>query len=64
MVAPKQHALKCDDCHSRKGRLAGLKGFYMPGRDRNVPLDLYRVVSFGSNIGWLRSSRYTQDCQA
>jgi hypothetical protein len=37
MVVPKEEALGCDDCHHRQGRLAGLAGFYMPGRDR-VPL--------------------------
>ncbi len=33
MVAPKEDALACNDCHSRNGRLAGVPGFYMPGRD-------------------------------
>ena len=44
MVAPKEDALGCADCHSRVGRLAGVPGFYMPGRDRNENLDLF---------GWL-----------
>jgi octaheme c-type cytochrome (tetrathionate reductase family) len=44
MVAPKEDALACTDCHSRNGRLAQVKGFYMPGRDKNDTLDL---------IGWL-----------
>ncbi|MCG7906697.1 MAG: cytochrome C, partial [Candidatus Thiodiazotropha taylori] len=44
MVAPKENALGCVDCHDRNGRLAGVGGFYMPGRDRNETLDL---------IGWL-----------
>ena len=44
MVAPKEKALACDDCHSRDGRLAGVEGFYMPGRDRSTLLD---------TIGWL-----------
>lgn len=39
MVVPKEQALECSDCHARNGRLAGLKGFYMPGRDHNVALD-------------------------
>ncbi len=43
MVAPAEQALRCDDCHARQGRLAGLGGFYMPGRDRSVLLDL---------VGW------------
>lgn len=40
MVAPKEESLACDDCHSRSGRLAGLEGFYMPGRDRFEWLDM------------------------
>jgi len=44
MVAPKEQALKCEDCHSRNGRLAKLTGFYMPGRDRLKIIDI---------LGWL-----------
>lgn len=44
MVAPKDKALECDQCHARDGRLAGLDGFYMPGRDTYPLLD---------TIGWL-----------
>ncbi|MCU7813261.1 MAG: cytochrome C, partial [Candidatus Thiodiazotropha sp. (ex Notomyrtea botanica)] len=44
MVAPKEQALGCGDCHSREGRLQNLTGFYMPGRDSNYWVDL---------IGWL-----------
>jgi hypothetical protein len=37
MVAPKESALSCAECHTREnGRLAGLTDFYLPGRDRNV----------------------------
>jgi hypothetical protein len=37
MVAPKESALSCSECHTREnGRLAGLTDFYLPGRDRNV----------------------------
>ncbi|WP_101497488.1 tetrathionate reductase family octaheme c-type cytochrome [Thiopseudomonas denitrificans] len=39
MVAPKEQALQCDSCHARDGRLAELKGFYMPGRDSSVWVD-------------------------
>lgn len=39
MVAPKEQALTCDSCHARDGRLAELKGFYMPGRDSSVWVD-------------------------
>jgi len=40
MVAPKEESLKCADCHTTdNSRLAGLKGFYLPGRDNNATLD-------------------------
>ncbi len=35
MVAPKEKALACVECHSKNGRLAGIEGVYMPGRDAN-----------------------------
>jgi len=44
MVAPKENALSCSECHSKQGRLANLAGFYMPGRDANT------VVTY---LGWL-----------
>lgn len=40
MVAPKEDALSCEDCHSRSGRMAGIEGIYMPGRDRLAMMDL------------------------
>lgn len=39
MVAPKEQALACQDCHAKEGRLKEVKGFYMPGRDSNVWVD-------------------------
>ena len=44
MVAPKEEALACGDCHSQQGRMAGVSGVYLPGRDRAKWLDM---------IGWL-----------
>ncbi len=45
MVAPKENALDCSECHTRdNSRLASITGVYMPGRDRSVPVD---------TIGWL-----------
>jgi len=36
MVSPKAETVKCSECHTRKeSRLAGLTGFYLPGRDNN-----------------------------
>jgi octaheme c-type cytochrome (tetrathionate reductase family) len=41
MVAPAEHSLQCIDCHTRdkKGRLANLDDFYLPGRDFNATLE-------------------------
>lgn len=43
MVAPKEKALGCIECHARDGRLAGIEGLYLPGRDASPLLD---------RIGW------------
>jgi hypothetical protein len=44
-VAPKDNAVACIECHTDKdSRLAKLKGFYMPGRDRAKWLDI---------LGWM-----------
>ncbi|WP_289682178.1 tetrathionate reductase family octaheme c-type cytochrome [Candidatus Venteria ishoeyi] len=45
MVAPKEDALTCNECHARKGRMENLKGFYMPGRDSNYWLDLLGILA-------------------
>ncbi len=39
MVAPKGKALRCVECHSRDGRLQGISGVYLPGRDSGNLLD-------------------------
>jgi octaheme c-type cytochrome (tetrathionate reductase family) len=39
MVAPKDKALGCAECHSLAGRLAGITGVYLPARDRNRVID-------------------------
>jgi octaheme c-type cytochrome (tetrathionate reductase family) len=39
MVAPKEDALKCTQCHSPYGRLQKVSGLYMPGRDANKYLN-------------------------
>lgn len=46
MVAPAEDALQCNECHSRRSRLAGITGVYIPGRDYNDVLD---------TIGWALS---------
>ena len=40
MVAPKADALSCAQCHADQGRLDGIAGVYLPGRDRNHLLDM------------------------
>ena len=44
MVAPKEKALRCEDCHNANGRLKEVKGFYMPGRDRNLWVDRIGIL--------------------
>ena len=41
MVAPKEDALACADCHSTQGRLQNIQGIYMPGRDANPYLNFF-----------------------
>ncbi|MEW5728804.1 MAG: tetrathionate reductase family octaheme c-type cytochrome, partial [Pseudomonadota bacterium] len=46
MVAPKEKALACQECHAREGgRLEGIEGVYLPGRDRWSLMDMA--------MGWL-----------
>lgn len=52
MVAPKDKALQCQECHSKNGRLQNLSGFYMPGRDANRPVEIMGwIVVLGSLVG-------------
>jgi octaheme c-type cytochrome (tetrathionate reductase family) len=45
MVAPKENVVGCDECHTGNGgRLAGISGVYMPGRDKAGWLD---------TLGWM-----------
>jgi hypothetical protein len=39
MVAPKEKALRCSECHSAEGRLKDVAGIYIPGRDRSQIID-------------------------
>ncbi len=50
MVAPAKDALACESCHARDGRLAGLTGFYMPGRDRFAWLDMLGWTAAGLTL--------------
>lgn len=44
MVAPKEDALACIECHTKNGRLASIAGLYAPGRDSNRLLDMAGLV--------------------
>ncbi len=44
MVAPAEMALSCEACHTVGGRLEGLAGVYIPGRDRHPLIE---------GLGWL-----------
>jgi len=43
MVAPKEQALTCANCHSEDSRMAGLEGIYVPGLHQHTAI---------SGIGW------------
>jgi len=44
MVSTKERAVACVECHTREGgRLAGVGGFYMPGRDRDPRVEVLGV---------------------
>jgi octaheme c-type cytochrome (tetrathionate reductase family) len=55
MVAPKEMALSCVDCHTREnGRLAALTDFYLPGRDSNAGLSFFgRIAVWSAFLGVL-----------
>ena len=44
MVAPKENAVGCNECHTKGGRLDKIEGVHIPGRDGNRWVDM---------IGWL-----------
>lgn len=39
MVAPKEDAVACDECHAKQGRMQNIEGVYIPGRDETPLLD-------------------------
>jgi octaheme c-type cytochrome (tetrathionate reductase family) len=55
MVAPKDKALACNECHSKSGRLAEIKGVYIPGRDANDLVDTFgwgiAFFAFAGSLG-------------
>jgi len=51
MVAPKAQTVSCIECHIRQNsRLAGLPGFYMPGRDFSRWIELLGFSIFGATL--------------
>ena len=50
MVAPKTKAVGCAECHSHDGRLAGVEGVYLPGRDAFRWLDILGYLAFGGTL--------------
>jgi len=54
MVAPKEQAVSCNDCHSRDGRMKDVPGVYIPGRDGSSLLrTLGWLAALGALIGVL-----------
>ncbi len=53
MVAPKEKAVPCAECHTRaaEGRLAAITDIYLPGRDRNALVDLLGTLAIAGAIG-------------
>ena len=47
MVAPKEDALSCAQCHKEKGRLQKVAGIYMPGANNTPIID---KIGFGLAI--------------
>ena len=41
MVAPKEDALQCKQCHTENGRLQNIKGIYMPGLNNTPIIDMF-----------------------
>ncbi len=52
MVAPKENAVPCGECHSRNGRLSEVTDFYLIGRDSNPLVEAFGVLAvFGGLLG-------------
>ena len=51
MVAPKEDALDCNECHSKEGRLKDLDGFYMPATGKSKWLDIIGLLLILGTLG-------------
>ncbi|MBI2275763.1 MAG: tetrathionate reductase family octaheme c-type cytochrome [Dechloromonas sp.] len=50
MVAPKEKAVGCDECHTQGGRLDKIAGIYVPGRDANQLVNLLGWLAAGGTL--------------
>ncbi len=51
MVAPKEDAMECSECHAKDGRIAHLEGFYIPGAGRTKMLDMIGLLAVLGTAG-------------
>ncbi|HBZ54930.1 MAG TPA: cytochrome C [Syntrophobacteraceae bacterium] len=52
MVAPKEMAVKCNECHTPKdGRMANIEGVFMPGRDGNRTIQTLGWIAVLGSLG-------------
>lgn len=51
MVAPKEKSVGCIECHAKDGRLAGIDGVYIPGRDHNALIEGFGWLAVMGSIG-------------
>ena len=50
MVAPKEKAVACNECHAKGGRLDKIEGIYIPGRDANSLVNLLGWLAVGGTL--------------
>lgn len=50
MVAPKEDALSCGECHAKEGRMKDLEGLYLPGRDSYRWLDIIGLLAVAGTV--------------
>jgi hypothetical protein len=50
MVAPKEKAVGCNECHTKGGRLDKIEGIYIPGRDANSLVNLLGWLAVGGTL--------------
>jgi octaheme c-type cytochrome (tetrathionate reductase family) len=59
MVAPKEKAVGCNECHARDGRLSDVTDFYLVGRDSNASIEIFGAVAvFGGLLSVVGHGSY------